>query len=345
MDVLVLVPFKKEHMARIREAAGPGVNVIQRAEWWRGRANPEGTGLPPSRMPDGTLRVDPLHDIILQADVIIGEPHPRLLSFPKDKAKPPLKWIQMVWAGADMYTKGRIPFPEGVALTNVAGAAYGHIISQYVVGQVLALAQNLPAYTLQKQSKSWNDLGPVFSLEGARVLVFGAGDIGRHVAKRLSGFDVERIVGVCRDVSVARDGFDELVTLPRAESLLPSSDVVIGCIPSSSETTGYLGARRLRLMKEGSILVNVGRGDFVDGNALDTVLTEGRLRGAALDVCEREPLPLDHPLWRNARCVITPHVSGTAFGRCDGTEERICQVCCDNLRRFVAGEPLLHRIF
>ena len=339
MNVLVLVPFKEEHMVRVREAAGPDANVEHYPDQWKGRTNPQGTGVKPARRADGTLAPDPLREKIANADVIIGEPHPRFLA---DGL--PLKWLQMTWAGTDLYTNGRIPFPKGVMLTNVAGSAYGHIISQYVVGQVLAIAQNLPAYVLQKQTKAWNDLGPVMSLQGTRVLIFGAGDIGSHVAKRLSGFDVESIVGVCRDVSKPREWFDELITLPRAESYLPTADIVVGCMPSTSETKNYLGPRRLRLMKQGSVLVNVGRGTFVDARALDAVLNEGLLRGAALDVTDPEPLPLDSPLWRNPRCVITPHVSGTAFGRCDETEERICTISCDNLRRYRAGEPLDHRV-
>lgn len=340
MNILVLVPFKNEHMDRIRMAAGLDNHVEQYADLWIGRTSPVGSAFPPPPKRDGTPTPDVLMEKIQQADVIIGEPHPRYLK--GDDL--PLKWLQMTWAGTDLYTRGRFAFPKGVMLTNVAGAAYGHIISQYVMAQVLGIAQNLPAYTLQKQTKSWNDLGAVFSLEGARVLIFGAGDIGSCVAKRLSGFDVESVVGVCRDTETPREGFDELITLPRAESYLREMDVVIGCIPNTPETAGYFGMRRLQLMKKGSILVNVGRGNFVDATALDTVLTEGHLRGAALDVTDPEPLPIEHSLWRNARCVITPHVSGTAFGRSDGTEERICQICCENLKRFVAGEPLTHRV-
>ena len=82
----------------------------------------------------------------------------------------------------------------------------------------------------------------------------------------------------------------------------------------------------------------------VDCDALDRVLGEEHLRGAVLDVTNPEPLPIKHPLWRNPRCVLTPHISGGAFGHSDGTEERICQVVCDNLRRYVAGEELAHRV-
>lgn len=320
MNILVLVPFKEEHMARIREAAGADATVTQLV-------------IEKPKPRDRTLA-----DALRQADVVIGEPPLKMLY--EDGAA--VKWVQMTWAGTDKYTDTVKGFPPGMILTNVAGSAYGHVISQYVVGQILAITQNLSSYNRQQMTTAWNDLGPNMSLEGATVLVYGAGDIGQHVAKRLSGFDCARIIGVCRDVERPREWFDELVTLQRAEFKLPEADVVVGCLPNSRETKRYFNERRLRLIKPGGLLVNVGRGNFVDLLALETVLGEGNLRGAALDVTDPEPLPHNHPLWRNPRCIITPHISGGAFGHSEGTEERICQVCCDNLRRYVSGSELTH---
>ena len=322
MQILVTVPFGAEHMERLREAAGADAVVRQllREDWGQD--------------------ADVLRRALAQTDAVIGEPPLEMLR----NDAPHLRWVQMTWAGTDMFTAAELPFPDGVMLTNVAGKAYGHTISQYVVGQILAITQNLGAYRLQQPSGVWTDLGANVSLEGACVLVYGAGDIGQHVAKRLSGFDCARVVGVCRSVEKARDYFDELVTLADAERILPEADVVVNCLPHLPQTVHYLDARRLRLMRAGSVLVNVGRGSFVDLDALQNVLEEGLLRGAALDVCEPEPLPSNHPLWREPRCIITPHISGGAFGHSKGTEERICQICCDNLCRFVAGEELAHRV-
>ena len=322
MNVLVTVPFKEHHMARIREAAGPGAEVQQL--------------LFDRKSPDQRK----LRDALQTAEVVIGEPPLRML-LAEDL---PVKWVQMTWAGTDMYTAARVPFPENIALTCVAGGAYGHIISQYVVGQVLAFSQNLIDYTRQQSSEMWKDLGPNMSLEGANVLIFGAGDIGTHVAKRLQGFDVARIIGVCRDTSEPRPYFDELVTLTTAEMHLPGADVVVCCMPQTDSTVRYFNERRLSRMKKGAILVNVGRGNFIDCDALYRVLGTGLLRGAALDVTDPEPLPLHHPLWRHPQCAITPHISGGAFGHSDGTEERICQMCCENLEHYRKGEPLAHRV-
>lgn len=273
---------------------------------------------------------------LAEADVVMGEPAPALL-----KEGTPVRWVQITWAGTDLYTRGIVRFPEGVRLTNVAGTAYGHIISQYILGQVLTIMQNVPTYIRQQQSETWAGAGAVMSLDNTSVLVFGTGDIGVCTARRLAGFDAH-IVGVCRDTTRAREGFDELVTLNEAEGRLGEADVVINCLPNTNETMRYLDERRLRLMKVGSILVNVGRGNFIDCMALSRVLADGHLRGAALDVTDPEPLPKGHPLWHEPRCVITPHEAGGAFGKNDGTEDRICDVCCENLRRYIAGEPLTH---
>lgn len=315
LRILVTVPFKERHMAALREVAGDDAVLTQVSV---GAASDEMRGL------------------LANADAVIGEPAPALLA-----EGTPVKWVQMTWAGTDLYTRGEVPFPEGVRLTNVAGAAFGHIISQFVVGQLVAIAQNFPAYARQQEREIWAGVGPVASLEGATVLIMGTGDLGGLTAKRLSGFDCH-CIGVCRDVSRGRPYFERLVTLGQAEEELAAADVVVNCLPNTDETAYWLDERRLRLMKEGAILANVGRGNFVDCEALARVLAEGYLRGAALDVTDPEPLPKGHPLWQEPRCFITPHQAGGSFGKSDGTEDRICAVACENLRRLIAGEDFTH---
>ena len=313
--VLIAVPFRERHMELLRKTAGDDAILTQT---------------------DAPADSERMRALLAESDAVIGEPAPRLLA-----EGTPVRWVQMTWAGTDLYTRGKVPLPDGVRLTNVAGTAYGHIISQYVVGQILSLMQNLPAYVRQQERRQWKGAGPVLSLEGAQVLIFGTGDLGACTAKRLRGFDV-RCIGVCRNTAKPRADFDELVTLDRAEGLLPSSDVVVNCLPNTPQTVRYLDGRRLAMMKRTAVLVNVGRGNFIDCEALAHVLEDGQLWGAALDVTDPEPLPADHPLWQEQRCVITPHEAGGAFGKNDGTEDRICAVCCENLRRFLDGEPLTH---
>lgn len=322
MKILVTAPFQKRHMDQIRYAAGKDAVIKRFSE---DLTTPKG--------------FQALREALSEYEVVIGEVPVRLLRA-EDVA---VKWLQSTWSGVDAYTSDQIKFPDGIMLTNAAGA-YGHTISQFVVGQILAIAQNTGMYAKYQSSMAWNDLGPVVSLEGAHVLVFGAGDIGQHIAKRLAGFDVASITGVCRDTETEREGFDQLVSLARAEQLLGQSDIIVCCLPSTTGTVRWFGERRLRLVKEGAILVNVGRGDFIDCDALARVLDADHLRGAALDVTDPEPLPVKHPLWRNKRCLVTPHAAGGAFGKCSKTEDNIAAIACDNLHRYAEGRELVNRV-
>ncbi len=315
MTVLVLEPFRQQQLTRIREAAGQGANVVQK-----------------TRVSDKAQ----LLDLLKSADVVVGAPAPELL-----ERAPSIRWLQLCWAGADRYLKHEVTLPEGLRITNVAGVAFGRNMSQYVLGQILALTQNLPSYVRHQSKGQWRWAGPVMTLDGTRALIFGAGDIGSWTARRLSGFDVT-CIGVCRNTTAPRECFSKLVTLDQAEEELAQADVVVNCLPSSDETDGYLNERRLRLMKKGAVLINVGRGSFLDCDALADVLAEGHLRGAALDVCKPEPLPAGHRLWTEPRCLITPHISGKSFGSSRQTEEVICDIVCENLRRWKAGEELTH---
>ena len=315
-ELLILVPFKEHHIEQIREAAGADFTICH--------------------FPAG-LSGKQATQALATATAVVGEPEVEDIA-----ASPKVQWVQMTWAGTDKYTRSGKPFPEGVQLTNAVGG-YGHTISQYALGQALSICQNLGRYAKQQASGQWRDLGAIESLEGATVLIFGAGDIGSHCAKRFAGFDAH-IVGVCRNAEKPRLYFDELCTLDQAELFIPKADVIIGAIPNNDASANYFDARRLALCKPSAALVNVGRGNFIDNMALDAALSAGKLRGAALDVTNPEPLPEGHPLWQQDRCMITPHCSGGAFGRLPETEQRICDLTCENIRRFRAGEPLKNRV-
>ena len=318
--ILVLDPFKEAQMVRIEKAAGDEFEVV-RLYLESDKADYE----------------EILVENLKKAEIVIGQPDIRFLQNVKVDC-PNLRLIQISWAGTDHYTRGDLPFPSGITLCNGSGA-YGMIISQFVVGLILSSMLGFKEYHNRQRKKQWERRGPVKSLDGARVLIYGAGNIGMVTAKRLKGFDAY-ITGVCRDVAKSRDYFDELCTLDEAEKYLPDADVVVCCLPNTSDTEGYMNMRRLELMKEDSVIVNVGRGNFIDCMALDDILRRGRIWGAALDVTNPEPLPMDHPLWDNPRCIITPHASGASFGHLEETEALICDIVCENIERYRGGKAL-----
>ena len=124
------------------------------------------------------------------------------------------------------------------------------------------------------------------------------------------------------------------------DELLPQADAIVVTLPLTRETRGLIDRRRVGLMKPGAVFVNVGRGAVVDEDALAEALRDGRLRGAALDVFTEEPLPDSSPFWELENVFVSPHTAALSSLE----NARIVELLCENLRRYLAGEPLLSRI-
>ncbi len=269
------------------------------------------------------------------AEAVIGEPRTEKIRQAKS-----LKFIQMTWAGADIYTCDGA-FPQGIRLATASGA-FGGVISEYVVGAVLCLYRRFPEYIENQRSALWRDAGAERTIEGKTALILGTGDIGSNIAKRLSAFGTKNI-GIRRTGAPAQY-FDEMHTLSNIDALLPRADLVIGCLPNTKETGHILNYDRLCLMKSDALFINVGRGSLIDTDALIRALEERRIAGAILDVLENEPLAADSPLWKMPNVLITPHISGRGFGHDPATERKIWDICLENLRRYLSGEDIINEI-
>lgn len=282
------------------------------------------------------LRKEERLKLLQEAEIIFGEPGIREV-----RECPGLKWIQMSWAGTDVYTM-RDGFPRKVKVTNAKGC-FQVVIGEYIVAVLLELCRNLKQYNVQQREGIWKRLQSETLLYGKRILILGAGDVGTGAAKRLKAFGTH-ITGMRRTERNYPDCFDFMVTEDRLEEELPKADVVIGCLPGTMATRGLLDERRLRMMKRGAFFVNVGRGSLVHTDALTRLLKEGHLGGVALDVTEPEPLPSDHPLWRMEQVILTPHIAGQSFGYSKDTENRVIHVCCQNLERYLNGMELINLV-
>ncbi|HEX5723837.1 MAG TPA: NAD(P)-dependent oxidoreductase, partial [Longimicrobiaceae bacterium] len=163
--------------------------------------------------------------------------------------------------------------------------------------------------------------------------------IGRAVARRAVALGM-RVVAVRRSESPAPEGVELLAGGGALERLLPRSDFLVVTVPQTPQTRGMVDARALALLPPSAVVVNVSRGGVVDEDALAAALAAGRLRGAALDVFRHEPLPSGSPLWGLPNVLVTPHVSGTShrFWR------RETELVAENLRRYLAGAPLLNTV-
>ena len=149
-------------------------------------------------------------------------------------------------------------------------------------------------------------------------------------------------IGLKRNAAGPVSGFDRICPMEQLDELLPQADVVALMLPHSPQTAGLMDDRRIGLMKEDAILLSMGRGSVLDQEALARAMRAGKLWGAALDVTDPEPLPEDSPLWEIPNLILTPHVAGGM--RLEITRKICIQMAQDNLRRYLAGEPLKNRV-
>ena len=258
-------------------------------------------------------------------------------------AAPRLRWIHSPAAGV-----GAMLFPDMLRSPVVMSNSRGNssvTIAEHVIAVVLVLLRDLRLAWRRQAERVWAqnefDAGvAIRTLRGERVLVVGLGSIGVETARLASAFGA-RVVGIRRRPDRPPPaGVDAVVGPDRLLDELPSADVVVLAAPQTSATVHMIGERELGLMKDGAVLVNVSRGKLVDERALLKALEAGRLRGAALDVFEHEPLDPASPLWGRPDVLITPHVSGFH----DGYWGQATQLFADNLRRFAAGQPLANLV-
>jgi phosphoglycerate dehydrogenase-like enzyme len=238
-----------------------------------------------------------------------------------------LRAVQVLTAGVDAVLP-RVP--EGVALHSGRGL-HDASTAEHAVGLILAAQRDLPQWVHDQAAARWQP-HHTRSLAGSRVVVVGYGSIGEALAARLRPFEVDV-------VPVARRARPDAGVLGIAalDGELSRADVVVLLTPLTPATRGLLDRRRLALLPDGALVVNVARGPVLDTAAL--LAERGRVR-AALDVTDPEPLPPGHPLWRAPGVLVTPHVAGGSAT----FHPRARRFVAEQLRRWAAGEPLLNRV-
>jgi phosphoglycerate dehydrogenase-like enzyme len=275
-----------------------------------------------------TLRAEDLAED--WADAIFGNPPAEAV-----RRLRKLRWLQIVSSGFDEYAALR---DTPIAVTTAHGI-HAAVIAQHVLGNLLWFARGQPHLSAQQRAHVW-DRRPEIPCDLARQTIglVGYGEIGRALARMLAPIG-PRVIAVKRTSADCPPELHALLTLERFDELLEQSDHVVVTLPMTAETRGLIDARRLERMKRGAVLHNVARGGLVDEAALLARLTAGELGGAALDVFAREPLPPESPFWDLPSVVVTPHLAGHHRDLAHPTFERFVE----NLRRFAAGESLLHR--
>ena len=339
VNVTLALPLAAELLDRVRGVDGrlqvTALTRAQRRVYRGGRPLWLGYQEPPQPEDESDEEATArLQEILARTEVILSNP-----VVPEEivSRAPHLKWLQLTSAGVDRLLDAGVVRSQ-VKVTTASGI-HATSISEYIIGAMLAFAKGFPRAIQAQAERAWTSYLPP-ELEGATVGIIGMGAIGRRTAELAKGFRM-RVLGMRRSVTTrtAATGdpsFDEYVPPADLPYLLRESDYVVLAAPLTPETRQMIGEAELRSMKPGAVIVNIARGAVIDEGALVRALKEGWIAGAALDVFEREPLPAESELWGLRNVLLTPHISG-------GTPrymERAVELFCDNLRRYLAGEPL-----
>ena len=226
--------------------------------------------------------------------------------------------------------------PEGCVLCNTTGA-FGLAISEHLLAMLFMLLKRMHQYRDNQAKSLWLDMGTVRSVEDLTVLVLGMGDIGGEFARKVKGLGAY-VIGVRRKNTEKPPYAVEVyggISTAELDALLERADVVTLVMPNTGETRGLMDKDRISHMKKGAILLNVGRGNAVDTEALADAVERGDVL-CGLDVTDPEPLPETHRLWRMEGALITPHVSG--FFHLKQTHDNMVEIAAKNISHLLKGE-------
>ena len=243
-----------------------------------------------------------------------------------------LKWTQSSAAGLDWLLVPSVI--ESPMIVTSASGVLGDQVAEHTVAILTAITRSLPVFFRAQQKKEYIRL-PTRDLHHSTVGIVGFGGVGRRVAEVLAPFKTRIIATdvfpIEKPAHVA-----ELWPVDRLDDLLAQADIVILCLPLNSQTEWMFGREQFAKMKPGTIFLNMARGRLVVDHALVEALESGHLFAAGADVAAEEPLPTESKLWELPNMLLTPHVAGQSARRSDNMTDFFC----DNLRRYLNGEPL-----
>ncbi len=254
---------------------------------------------------------------------------------------PRVRWVQATSAGIGDYVR-KMGYAESMPETvfSTASGVHARPLAEFCIMVMLAFHKKLLRSLRDQRERRW-DRFAAGELDGQTLVIVGVGRIGKEIARLAKAFGM-RVVGVKRTIagvdpqSLHLDALHAPGDLHRA---LAEAQNLVLIAPHTGETSGMIGARELATLPQGAVFINIGRGALVDEPALIESLRSGHLLGAGLDVFAEEPLPPANPLWSMENVIVCAHSASTAYRE----NERITDLFCRNLRRFLDGEPLLNR--
>ncbi|OIK10415.1 D-2-hydroxyacid dehydrogenase [Bacillus sp. MUM 116] len=261
------------------------------------------------------------------SEIILGWKFPtQLLSSPNASS---VRWFQSMGAGVnDLVADTSIS--ENIILTRIVDQ-FGTYISEYVFAYLLYIVKEIPRMRKAQTERAWDSFISE-SLNGKTIGVAGLGSIGAEIVRKARAFDM-KVYGL--SFSGKMTGIvDHHFTPNQWKDFVSELDYLVLTLPLTDETYHVINRNILLAMKSDSCLVNVGRGALIAENDLQSVLEEGHLRAAILDVFETEPLPKDHAFYSLPNVYVTSHLSGPS------TIEGVTQFFADNVKRYLNGQTL-----
>jgi phosphoglycerate dehydrogenase-like enzyme len=307
------------HLLVLSNPAAPYLRLLKRL--------PPSTVITVSNNGDYLAREAPGADVILNA----FSPSDLLrVVFPLTKK---LRWIHSLSAGVE-----KLLWPEliesPVLLTNGRGV-YRRPLAEWAVGAALFFAKDFRRLVRQQESGVWEQF-EVEELHGRTLSIVGYGEIGRAVAEKARAFGME-VIALRRHPEIsAGEDFATMSGPSQLHDMLKVSDYLLISVPSTPATNGMISDAEFAVMKPSAVIINIGRGSVVDEAALVRALREKRIRGAALDVFEREPLVDGHPLYGLSNVLLSPHCADHA----EGMRDQAMEMFIRNFEHFIKGEPL-----
>ncbi len=334
-NVLIASYLEPEHVERIRSVDGR-LNVMYEPELLRPpRYAADHKGRNISRSPDQEAR---WLQLLGKTDILFDLDQTHRQDLPD--VAPNVRWLQFTSAGIGQFVKqmgyaGRMP---DTVFTTARGV-HAKPLAEFCLLTMLMFNKGLLRMVHDQERKHWERYAGT-DLVGRTLVIVGVGTIGRKVARIGRAFGMT-VIGVKRDavgIDPATLNLHELYGPAQLGEALPRAEYLVLIAPHTPDTEKMIGAPELAALPRGAIVINIARGALVDEPALVEALRSGHLGGAALDVFAEEPLPAGSPLWDMPNVLVSPH-SGSTSDRENG---RLTNLFCENLRRFLAGEPLLN---
>jgi phosphoglycerate dehydrogenase-like enzyme len=251
-----------------------------------------------------------------------------------------LELLQLNTAGADAYILPGV-LSSSTILTNATGA-YGKAVAEHMFGMMMCLQKKLHLYRDDRSTGEWNDYGTVTSISDATITIVGLGDIGLYFAKMAKALGAAYVIGLKSRKSDCPKEVDELHLMEDFYEIVSKSDVIVSFLPKTPSTYHLYNAEFFSKMKKTGIFLNGGRGSSVDQDALLSAIQNQKIAAAGLDVTDPEPLPSEHPLWRERNIMITPHVAG--FYHLPETLDKIVEISALNIEYYLASKPLMNLV-